>query len=61
MFYSSTFAPAIERDARDNMMERVKDPEGKEDEVGRIQADIRIRPAVFRKINRKKTSKKFGR
>ena len=40
------------------MMEGVKDPERKEDEVGRIQADI-IRPAVFRKNKSKKNFEKI--
>ena len=40
------------------MMERVKDPERKEDEVGRIQADIRYPPGGLpKKINRKKLRK----
>ena len=36
-----------------------KDPERKEDEVGRIQADIRIRPEVFRKNKSKKNFEKI--
>ena len=41
------------------MMERVKDPERKEDEVGRIQADIRYPPCGLPKNKSKKNFEKI--